>query len=464
MKGTKKLLAMLLAFMLVFTLVACNTSKPAEEKPAETTAESTAESTDTQAEEPASDLPHSGKTLKVAGLEGGYGVEGWNKVISAFEALTGAKVEAKFAKNIEDEIRPLIQAGDAPDVIYLSVGNGALTSTMLKENAVLELTDVLDLKVPGEEVLVKDKLLEGVTNSFTTNPYGDGKTYLLPLFYSPTGFFYNKANFGEGKLALPTSVDELVELKLDGAYGFTYPTAGYFDTTFFALVHSVGGPELFTKLMSYDSAAWETEARPVFDAVGKLLSVINPNTVAQANGEGFTLNQLSVMKNESLFMPNGTWIVGEMAEAEGVAEGFEWGMMPHPTATTGADVYGYAFMEQVWVPSTAKEADLAKEFVAFLYSDEAVKLFFENGGALQPVKGAEALVTDPVQKSFYEAFNGVKVVSGSFQAAPAVEGVNLSEVLFDSVNSVANGDKTVDQWHSEVVEAVKKIEEAVKAQ
>ena len=48
-------------------------------------------------------------------------------------------------------------------------------------------------------------------------------------------------------------------------------------------------------------------------------------------------------------------------------------------------------------------------------------------------------------------------------AAEAVEGVTLTGetgILFGSVNSVMNGDKSVDQWYQESVDAVAKIAEA----
>ena len=44
----------------------------------------------------------------------------------------------------------------------------------------------------------------------------------------------------------------------------------------------------------------------------KLASYTNPITPAQANDQDFTQNQQLVLDNKALFMPNGTWIVGEI--------------------------------------------------------------------------------------------------------------------------------------------------------
>lgn len=467
----KKFLSLLMVLVLIFTLVAC--SSGSEETQGETSSETAQEETQVEGEEPAkeSELDFSGKTITFAGLEGGYGVEGWKQVISKFEELTGATVEATFAQNIEEVVRPQITAGAAPDVMYISLGREqALAETLIRENAVLEITDLFDNKVPGEDVVVRDKIIPGFLETFTTNPYGDGKTYLAPINYSPNGLFYNKALFttGGGELEVPTTIDELVALdgKVDGASVLTYPTAGYFDQVFYSLINSVGGSELFNKLMTYDVDAWTNDAKPVFEAVGKMVSVLNPNTISQANSEGFTQNQLQVMKNESLLMPNGTWIVGEMEAANGeAAEGFEWALAPIPAVSEGGDRYAYSFTEQVYASANTSEPEVAKAFIAYLYSDEAVKTFIENGNAVMPTVNAVDMITDEQQKAFYSIYNeGVQAALGNFQSAPAVEGLTLNSVIFDNINAVANGDKTVDQWHQEVVDAITQISNAIDAQ
>lgn len=473
----KKLKTTLLAALAIFAFTACGAKENdgANKDEAAPSSEQTEQKDDSKEEkdssEDSSDKKFAGKTLTLAGLDGGYGTEGWKKVIANFEEMTGAKVEAKFEKNIHEVIRPEIQAGNAPDVIYNNIGQeSGLTETMIKENMLMDITDVLDMTVPGEDKKVSEKILPGFTDTAVTNPYGDGKTYLAPLFYSPTGLWYNKAMFkeGGGKYELPKTMDEFIalgeEAKKDGISLFTYPTTGYFDTFSFAMFYSIGGSELFDKLVNYDPEAWKNEATPYFETVGNILQYLNPNTVAQANNESFTQNQLQVMKNESLFMPNGTWIVEEMKDAQGVADNFEWGLMALPSMNEGKR-YAYSWFEQIFITESTKEAELAKEFIAYLYSDEASKAFLENGGAVQPINGIEDMITDENQKLFYSIYeDDVTAALGGWGQAPAVEGVDMTKELFDAVNSVANGDKSVEDWQKDVVSAAEKISEAVKAQ
>ena len=56
---------------------------------------------------------------------------------------------------------------------------------MLKEGAVADISDVFDDELKG-------KLVEGITEGADAAPYGDGKVYLAPFIYTPTGFWYNK--------------------------------------------------------------------------------------------------------------------------------------------------------------------------------------------------------------------------------------------------------------------------------
>ena len=200
----------------------------------------------------------SGKTLKIAGLDGGYGTKGWEAVAKKFEEAKGCKVELQFEKNIADTLRPVITSGkDVPDIIYLSVGSeGGLTDTLVKEKAITDISSVLDLKVDGKTV--KEKILPGFTDSLTSSPYSDGKLYLAPINYGPCGLFYNAGLFKSKGWEVPKTWDEMFELgekaKKEGIALFTYPTTGYFDAFFSALLNEAVGPEKYNKLMNYDTA------------------------------------------------------------------------------------------------------------------------------------------------------------------------------------------------------------------
>ena len=274
------------------------------------------------------------------------------------------------------------------------------------------------------------------------------------MFYSPCGLFYNAGLFEEKGWSVPATWDEMWELaekaETEGCYLFTYPTTGYFDAFLYALMYSVGGADFFNKATTYAEGIWDTpEAQQCFDIIAKLAGYTNPVTPAQANDQDFTQNQQLVLDNKALFMPNGTWIVGEMAEAPR-EEGFKWGMTALPAAKAGGNGASYCWLEQAWIPAAAPNLDAAKQFVAFLYSDAACAIF-AKGGAVQPVPG----LTDNLEgdnKLFYAIYdNGADAAMGNFAAYEAVAGLGtVREVFLDPVNGLVNGTVTVDQWVSDI--------------
>ncbi|MFJ3705158.1 MULTISPECIES: carbohydrate ABC transporter substrate-binding protein [Streptomyces] len=409
----------------------------------------------------------SGKTtLKVAALEGGYGRDMYTQVIKAYEAShPDVDVQLQISKSIEDEITPNMKAGKYPDVVVLGQGRkAALTETLVKDKALEDLTPVLGTKVPGEDGTVGDKLTQGVIGNLNTNPYGTDKTYLLPMYYAPTGLFYNQGLFEKNGWKVPSTWDEMFELgdkaKKQGIALFTYPTAGYLDSYFYALLADVGGEQFYNDVMTYKKDVWKTaNAKKALDLTTKLLSYASESTVGYANEQDFTKNQQSILDNKALFMPNGTWITGEMADAPR-ADGFTWGLTTLPAATDGGKRYLTTSVESVWMPSAARNKDAAKDFIAYLYSDEAAEIFAKSN-AIQPVEGiANSLTGESAE--FYKLYedSSVSALVGGFASTAPVQGVDIKATLFDTANSIISGDTTESAWQSALNDASEKLRQA----
>lgn len=409
----------------------------------------------------------SGKTtLKVAALEGGYGRAMYTQVIKAYEdSHPDVDVQLQISKSIEDEITPNMKAGKYPDVVVLGQGRkAALTETLVKDKALEDLTPVLKTKVPGEDKTVGDKLTDGIVGNLNTNPYGTDQTYLMPMYYAPTGLFYNQGLFEKNGWKVPATWDEMFELgdkaKKKGISLFTYPTAGYLDSYFYALLADVGGERFYTDVMTYKKDVWKTaDAKKALDITTKLLGYAAPTTVGYANEQDFTKNQQSILDNKALFMPNGTWITGEMADAPR-ADGFKWGLTPLPAATAGGKRYLTTSVESVWVPRAAEHKDAAQDFIAYLYSDEAADIFAKSN-AIQPLDGiADSLTGESAE--FYKLYEdpSVSALVGGFASTAPVEGVDIKATLFDTANSIISGDTTESKWRSALHEASEKLRQA----
>ncbi|MDD3659461.1 MAG: carbohydrate ABC transporter substrate-binding protein [Lachnospiraceae bacterium] len=462
----KKIIAMLLVgTMGITTLTGCGSTAAKEKEVTEGATDEIKEEAQSPAEEKAEEATDEATdvTIKVAAIETAYGVDMWTKVCEAFTAKTGIKVELTTDKSLEDVIGAQMKAGDYPDVVHLATGRpAALTETLIKENGLEDITDVLSMTVPGEEKNVSDKIAGGFTESSLTNPYNDGRTYMAPMFYSPCGLFYNSALFEEKGWSVPVTWDEMWELgekaKAENIALFAYPTAGYFDAFFYALLYEAGGSEFFAKATNYEEGIWDSpEAVQVFDIIEKLSAYTEKSVPSNANNDNYLKNQQLILDNKALFMPNGTWVIGEMKDAPR-ADGFSWGFTALPAIADGKDAYSYTWFEQMWIPAAAENKDAAKQFVAYMYSDEAAGIS-AAAGAVQPITGfADQLEGD--NKLFYSIYdNGAKAALGSFAATDPVEGVNFADTVFGTVNSLVSGDKTKQEW----IDSIKKDSDLLRA-
>lgn len=412
-----------------------------------------------------------GKTvLKFAAFEGGNGKEIWEKIAKAFEeSHEDVDVELELSSELDKDLTKAFQNGDIPDVVYYNLGQeSGFTETMLKEKAVADISDVFDEELTS-------KLVGGITENAAAQPYGDGKVYLAPIIYTPTGLWYNKDMFGEGKYTLPTTWDEFFALgeqaKADGISLFTYPQSGYFDATMYQMLAQAGGMDFYNKAVNYDQATWtSTEGKQVVDTIAKLAQkeYLWADTVANANADGgFKLNQQAVIDGKALFMPNGNWVIGEMAAS--TPEGFNWGMMAPPKFTADQENYIYTFTEQMWVPAEAPNMDLAKEFIKFMYSDEVVDLMLANESTdketgkkvpapiVSPVLGASDKLEDGVIKDTYTlaASEGYNAVAGAWATTKTINGFDMKGTVYGSIDALNIGDLTADAYQAKLVEAWK---------
>ena len=436
----KKIIALLLALVMVLSLAACGAKAPADEAPK-------TEAPKAEAEAPAA--VEEGTTIKVAAIETAYGSQVWADVCAAFTAETGINVELTTDKNLEDVISGPMQNGEFPDVVHLATGRPAgLTEQLIKANAMHDLTNMLSLTIPGEDVKVADKIAGGFTDNNICAPYGDGVTYLAPMFYSPCGLFYNAKLFEDKGWTVPTTWDEMWALgdvaAAEGISLFTYPTAGYYDAFMFALMNAIGGPEFFNAITTYEEGAWDSEnGQTLLNILAKLATYTHPSTPAQANNQDFTKNQQMPMNGSALFMPNGTWITGEMADYAATLDNFAWGMTAVPAAGTAP--YSFCWFEQAWIPAGAENIAAAEQFVAFLYSDKAASIF-ATAGAMQPILGiADMLEGENVM--FYSIYdNGAKAAMGGFAAFSEIPGVDVSSTFFAPIDSLVAGTMTIEQY------------------
>ncbi len=390
MKKHTKRIACFLAFLLLVSMLAGCQQTPGG-SPSSAAGESSA-----------SGEPVEEQVLEIAVFEGGYGRAYWDAAAKAFEeANPGVTVNITANPEIGEIIRPNILSGNAPDFIYLASNNASGVATaLIKDKALADLTDVM------EEV--KDKILPGFLETSNCQPYGDGKIYLAPMYYSSMGLWYNKTFFEENNLEPATTWEEFFALgdkaKELGRALFTYQglVPAYLESLVTPAIATSAGLEGMEKCAAYEEGAWKNEGiRQVLENIARIGSdgYLMDGTVALDH----TQSQSEWLAGKALFIPCGSWIEGEMADAPR-EKGFEYGFCAPPVLNAEADKYVFSSIEEMYIPAAAKNVELAKKFLIFQYSDEMIQLNAELAKGVPPVVGAADYLKEYVSDAVYESY------------------------------------------------------------
>lgn len=392
--------------------------------------------------------PAESKSLVIYAFESAYGKDHWEALKANFEkANPGVKVELKVSKEIETELENAIATKKFPDVVYLNKGREKkVVETIEGANQLENLDSLFEEKVDGKAL--KDIILPTYLNSAALTPYKDNKSkFYAPVFPGTLGLVYNKNLVGEGKdFSIPKTWDQLFaqadKAKEKGVSLFIYPAPGYLDAALPAAIYDKS-PELHKGFTSYEKGLYEKqEMKDVLTTFAKLKDVMYPETIANVSADkGYLKNQQAFIDGKALFMPNGTWVIQEMLSYKEGNDKFDgYGFTALPGITKDGKFMG-SFEETVFVMKEAKNKDLAKKFIASMYSAESVKLIREKGNkALMPVAGVPEL--DDLAK------NGFEVLNTSFVATKEVAGVNFKESVYKKFNNVIDGSLTVEDWIS----------------
>ena len=388
------------------------------------------------------------------------------KVEEGFEAAyPGVTVNMQISPKIGDIIRPQIVAGNVPDFISMNDNDSTgLISSMVKEHALMDLSDVFEEGGIDDDTPLKDQVIDGLLDSAKCSPYGDGKIYIAPFDASPMGLVYNKTLFEENGWETPVTWDDFFELgdkaKEKGIALFTYQGIypGYLESMLWPALASATGIDNMKAVASYTPGSLSSdEALKVFQNMAKIGTdgYLMDGTVALNH----TQSQTDMMMNKALFIPNGNWMEGEMADAPR-ADGFEFGLTCAPVLDDGETRYVMSSVEQFEIPANAKNPELAKEFLRFLYTEDSVKLFAEKANGIYALKKANEMVKGIVTDGVYNMNDiyqeGTFMVFG-WDAMPDTSKVVIADSVFNVASDVMNGDMTAEQWRDGIEAAFEEI-------
>ena len=402
-------------------------------------------------------------------FEGGYGRAWEDAIAPIFEESSGVKVNITASPKIAEILRPKMIAGQSPDIVILNWGNqSGIVEALFKEDGFEDITDVLDRES------LKGRFLDGFLESERVSPYGDGRVYIAPLFYTGLGMVYNAAYFEANDLEVPKTWDEFFDLgdrvgNIDPDRAlFTYQGiyTGYLENMVFPAIAGAGGLEAAKALMNYEEGSVSTPAvKAVLQNLGDIAA--NGYLMEGTTALNHTDSQAAFMRGDALFHPNGAWVVNEMAEADR-EDVFSWSVAAPPTLEAGAAQYALAHLESIWIPKAAKNKADAKDFLEFMYSDESMLLAAELAGAAMPIEGGLDLVMDSLDPSvagFFTLFSeGVLPMTSSWSPLPDGTKMNPKGEFWDkNIAGLMKGEVSVDELSANMEEIYAQVRQEIQA-
>ena len=444
-----KHLALLLAVVMLFGAMAgCGASGTAET----TEATASAESTTADGEK---------EIIEIAVFEGGLGAEYWEQMMAAYVAEhPNVEFKSTISPKVGEIIRPRVVSGDAPDLLVMSDGdNSGLLVSMIKDKALLDITDVFEGPAYNSDVPLKDLIVDGYLESRKYQPYGDGKIYIAPKDQGYCGLIYNKNLFTEKGWEVPTTWDEFFELgdmaKDDGRALFTYQGIypGYLENLLWPAIANAVGREGINRIFNYEEGSFANDQ--VIEVLTNIQKIVTGGYLMEGTvALNHTQSQTEMMQGHALFIPNGAWMVNEMKDAPR-EEGFQYGMAMPPMPAEEGTQFAYANYGQISVPKAAKNPEGAKDFLRFLYTDESVKVMAQYSATVLAVKNGPELAKEYISEDVYsmmQAADNVQPLFSDFSPVPAGCKVDVGQAVFENAMTKLMSEQVTPEECAEIIE------------
>lgn len=419
----------------------------------------------TEAEtETTEDVSFEGQEMSFVAFGGGGYSEYWEEIVKKFEEAYKVTVNMEMTPQVNDLLQTKFASGDVPDVAVLTYDGSAIANAVVEDHALMDLTALFEKPGIDDATPLKNQLLDGLLDSTAYAPYGDGVPYFAPTSAAPNGLFYNRTLFEENEWEVPVTWDDFFALgdaaKEKGIALFTfqgiYPS--YMEVMIPSQIVSALGVEGLADIYSYKEGSFDKpEIVEILTNVQKIATegYLLEGTLSMNH----TQSQSEMMMDRALFIPCGSYIVAEMADAPRT-EGFSFGICAPPVLKEGQLPYISATANSLAIPANAKNPELAMEFIRFLYSDESVRLLAEKSDDMMALKQGYDLSSEHLSedmKNIYEIYDSANFFSVSWEVMPSGCNIAISNYMYSVLADVLTEKMSVEEWVSGVEGAFTEI-------
>ncbi|WP_232778545.1 ABC transporter substrate-binding protein [Carbonactinospora thermoautotrophica] len=352
-----------------------------------------------------------GQRITVAAVWTGAEQDNFKKVLQAFEEKTGAKAEfLATGDNVSTFIGTKIQGGQAPDVVM--VPQVGVLQQFARNGWLVPLSADVAKEVDANYAKVWKDL--GTV---------DGKFYGLYFkVANKSTIWYNTQAFQNAGVQPPKTWDEFVRVSQQLADAGTAPMSigaadGWVLTDWFENVYlSQAGPQKYDQLAKHEIKWTDPSVTKALQTLAELWSKPNfmpggPQTALQVEFPD-SVSQVFSDEPKAAMVYEGDFVAGNIATT-GKKVGQDANFFPFPAAPGGSQAPLVSAGDAAVVLKAGKNQQAAQEFVKFLATPDAAKVWATAGGFLSPNKKLDASaypddVTRQIAKQLIDAGDAVR--------------------------------------------------------
>ncbi len=316
------------------------------------------------------------------------------KMIDMYESENeGIQIETQLTTWTEywTKLEASVIGGDAADIMWVNVLNA---ENYANEGILMDLTEL------AEEIDVNGNYPQALVDGYVY----DDKNYAIPKDYDTSAIFYNKELFDKAGVEYPTdewTMDDYTQAAADLTAGLDegeYATAVAYNsgqTTYQGTMYSNGG-----YILSEDKTTSGWDDPKTMEGLEVWYNLV-------AQGYSATQEQMADTTPDALFEGGklamfmaGNYMISTFEANEAIAGKFDVAMRPSYNGETIGVINGLGYA----INAQTENEEAAKDFVAWLAGEDAMKIQGEDGTVISARNDAQAYYLDTYPELNLEVF------------------------------------------------------------
>lgn len=368
-----------------------------------------------------------------------------NKLHDAFSAAeSGVAIERNIVQydQLSALAKTAMTSGDGPDLLYYSVGKG--NAGIFADAGLL---------TPLSDLAEEQGWLDTLAPFSVREASFDGELFGLPHESEISGWWYNGSLLQEHGLAIPETIDDVFALVAPAEQAGIVPVGygqGDFYTSFWLFSQvacNVMQSDALGRLVFDNDGAWNSA-----EIVEAIEIVFVDMVQAGVFGKPSDVNALKAQDatdmwtaEQSFLLVTGSWATGTHAEA---LPDRDLGMMPLPAIDGEHRVYSAGSGGAYWLAANGSEPDAAKDFLSWVFSPEAVRIWVEDAELIPPVEfDASAWETSDLFGKLADEISGGDdpALNLGYQVNHGLAAAPFLNMMTEGFQAVVAGEKTPQQ-------------------